>query len=546
MFKVSCSLVLAILLATCVLTYSQTAPTGANPRKASNVTFDRILHADQEPQNWLTYSRTLSGERHSPLTQITPANVPNLELAWSWQAEQTAGVLSATPLVVDGVMYTVQAPNDVIALDAATGRVLWKFPYAPDPRASASGGGRRPNRGLAILDGTLFMGTLDAHLLAIDAASGKLLWSTPVANAVDPICQGRLCYVITHAPLVVKDKVLVGVGGSDGPTRCFLAAFDSKTGKELWRFYSVPAPGEPGNETWSGDSWKTGGGGIWNTGTYDPELNLTYWGTGNPFPPRDGRGRIGDNLYTDSVIALDADTGAMKWHYQFTPHDDQDWDATQIPVLVDVQWQGNPRKAMLFANRNGLVYIFDRVTGEFLLGKPYVQVNWMSGFDDKGRPKRVAPPVVFAATIVQPYSATNWDPPAFSPRTGLLYVPAWERASMSGRPASGPGYSTVRALDPNTGEKKWEFKLNDGWLKGVLTTASDLLFVGSTGDDYSPPEAARLADRYFFALDARTGDVRWRMALTGEIRSAPMSYSVDGKQYVAVSTAQTLFTFALR
>src|SRR5581483_9027340 len=350
-------------------------------RRHPVVTFDRILHAEREPQNWLTYSGTLSGARHSLLTQITPANVKNLELVWIWQA-QTQLRFEATALVEDGVLYTVQPPNDVVALNAATGRVLWTYSHKPLPRARASGGGGRPNRGLAILGGALFLGTLDAHLLAIDAFSGKLIWDTTVANAADPVCE-RACYVITHAPLVVKDKVIVGVGGGEGPIRGFVAAFDAKTGKEAWRFYTVPAAGEPGVETWSGESWKTGGVGVWNTGTYDADLNLTYWGTGNPYPTEighekgGGEARLGDNLFSDSVVALDADTGKLRWHYQFTPHDNMDWDATEIPVLAEIDWQGQRRKVMLMANRNGLMYVLDAVTGQFLLGKPFVEVNWM-------------------------------------------------------------------------------------------------------------------------------------------------------------------------
>jgi alcohol dehydrogenase (cytochrome c) len=547
-------------------------------RRTPAVSFERILDSRREPQNWLTYSGTLSGHRHSPLTQITPTNVKDLELAWIWQAQSTA-TFEATALVVDGVLYTVQAPNDVVALDAVTGRVLWTFPYSPPARARA-GGGDRPNRGLAILGGTLFMGTLDAHLVAIDALTGKLRWNTTVANADDPACQGRLCYVITHAPLVVKNAVIVGVAGGEGRIRGFIAAFDVTTGKELWRFYTIPAAGEPGNETWAGDSWKTGGGGIWNTGAYDADLNLTYWGTGNPAPPNDVSGRSGDNLYSNSVVALDADTGRLKWHYQFTPHDDMDWDAAQIPVLTDLQWQGRSRKVMLWANRNGLLYVLDRITGEFLRGTPFVEVDWMKGFDPKGRPIRVPGKVVnpkstYApgtspylprsvergdpALRVMPGVATNWYPPSYSQRTGLFYVPAWERGTEYGVPLIGAGgYGAVRAFDPITGDRKWEFKLNDAIFSGgVLTTTSDLLFTGVSGDFYSAsgltfgvprltPDPARLVDGYFYALDARTGEVLWRMSLAASVRSGPMSYAVDGKQYVTVAAGNTLFAFALR
>ncbi|HSP68571.1 MAG TPA: PQQ-binding-like beta-propeller repeat protein [Bryobacteraceae bacterium] len=525
---------------------AEIADTSARIHKYPAVSFDRILHASQEPQNWLTYSGTVSGQRYSPLTQITPANVKNLELAWIWQAQSQAR-FEATSLVVDGVLYTVQAPNDVVALDAVTGRVLWTYTYAPAPRARASGGGGQPNRGLAILGETLFIGTLDAHLLAINAGTGKLVWNTTVADVTDPACQGHLCYVITHAPLVVKDKVIVGVGGGEGPIRGFIAAFDVTTGKEVWRFYTIPAAGEPGSETWSGDSWKTGGAGVWNTGAYDPDLNLTYWGTGNPYPPWDGKTRPGDNLYTDSVVALDADTGKLKWQYQFTPHDVMDWDATEIPVLADIQWQGRPRKVMLWANRNGLMYVLDRSTGQFLMGKPFVEVNWMTGFDEKGRPTQVPGQLddPEKTNIVPWLAATNWYPPSYSPNTGLFYIPSWERGSMQRRPS--PSYGAIRAFDPETGEKKWEFKRNDAiFTAGALTTASDLLFTGVGGDYYSGDAAARLVNGYFYALDARTGQLLWQMSLAGSVQSGPMSYSVGGKQYIAVTAGNTLFAFALR
>ena len=513
------------------------------------VTIDRLVGADREPGNWLTYSGNLLGHRHSRLTQITPANVAGLELAWIWSSQST-GQFEATPLVAAGVLYTVQAPNDVVALDAGTGAVIWTHRYAPAAGARATGGGGRPNRGLAILGDTLFLGTLDAHLLAIDARTGKLVWNTTVANFADPACKPPNlpqvpCYVITHAPLVVKDKVIVGTGGGDGGRpgygiRGFIAAFDVTTGKEVWRFSTIPAPGEPGNETWSGDSWKTGGAGVWNTGTFDPDLNLTYWGIGNPVPTVDGASRLGDNLYSNSVVALDAGTGQLKWHYQFTPHDEMDWDSAQVPVLTDIEWQGRPRKVMLFANKNGLMYVLDRSTGQFLSGKPFVEINWMNGFDAKGRPILSG----IAKTDRMPISGTNWHPASYSPTTGLFYIPALDRR----REGPGDAFGALRAIDPRTGEKKWEFRRNDAsFSSGVLTTASGLLFSGTTGDpSYSGPVAARLQDGYLYALDARTGERLWQMAVAGSVRSSPMSYSAGGTQYIAVTGGNFLFAFALR
>jgi alcohol dehydrogenase (cytochrome c) len=517
----------------------------------AQVTFDRVLNADREPQNWLSYSGTLFNQRHSLLTEITPANVKDLELQWVWQT-RSLEKFETTALVVDGVLYTVQAPNDVVALDAVTGRVFWTFPYQPAPEARTCCG--RVNRGLAMLGDTLFMGTIDAHLLAIDARSGTLIWDTIVASAAER-------YSITHAPLVVHDRVIVGTAGGDMGIRGLIAAFDVHTGREVWRFHTIPAPGEPGNDTWSGNSWMTGGAGVWNSGAYDPETNLTFWGTGNPAPDWDGRSRLGDNLYSDSVVALDADTGRLRWHYQFTPHDELDYDSTQVPVLADITWRGQPRKVMLWANRNGLMYVLDRVTGEFLLGKPYVKVNWMDGFDAKGRPQRVPGKVPTPeGTLIQPHvhGATNWAPPSFSPRTGLFYVAHFENSSTFVTEGLSPrsvgqnrrqttmgqvnlqpffnndeeAYGVVRAYDPNTLEPAWEHRMADITWGGVLTTASDVLFSGGK-------------EGYFFALDARSGALLWRASVGGQINSGPMSYAVNGRQYVTVAAGSALFAFAL-
>ena len=518
----------------------------------AQVSFDRILHADKEPQNWLTYSGTPFNQRYTPLAQITPANVKNLELQWVWQAKSLEK-FEATPLVVDGVMYTVQAPNDIVALDASTGRVFWTYEYKVEAGARPCCG--RVNRGVAMLGDTLFMGTIDAHLVAVDAKTGQLRWNTTVEKIGEAVTEK---YAITHAPLIVRDKVIVGAAGGDLGVRGFVAAFDVKTGRELWRFHTIPGPGEPGHETWSGESWRTGGAGVWNSAAYDPETNLTYWGTGNPAPDWDGRQRLGDNLYSDSVLALDADTGRLRWHYQFTPHDELDYDSTQVPVLVDMPWQGRPRKLMLWANRNGIAYVLDRTSGEFLLGKPFVKVNWMDGFEKNGRPIRIPGQIPTPqGTLIMPtvLGATNWSPPSFSPRTGLFYVALWENTGTIVTEGSRPrgtgntpmgqvtltpnfkkadeGYGAVRAYDPHTLLPKWEFKMNDITWAGVLTTASDVLFSGGK-------------EGYFFALDARSGDLLWKVPLGGQVNAGPMSYSVNGRQYVAIAAGNSLFTFSLR
>jgi alcohol dehydrogenase (cytochrome c) len=450
----------------------------------------------------------------------------------------------------------------VVALDARSGRVFWIYRYAtPQDQVACCGSN---NRGLAILGETLFMGTLDTHLVALDARSGKLLWDTEVAP------YRNTGYSITMAPLVVKDKVLVGVGGGELGIRGFLAAFDARTGKQVWRTYTVPAPGEPGSDTWTGDAWKTGGASLWLTGSYDPTLNLTYWGTGNPGPDWYPKQRPGDNLFSDSVIAVDPDTGAMKWHFQFTPNDAYDYDAVQIPVLVDMVWNNRPTKAMLWANRNGFFYVLDRETGKFLFGKPFVKVNWASGLDANGRPIQTPPPDDVVWPGVQ--GGTNWYSPSYSPRTGLMYVPTWENyASVirrqpakyepGGRGFTGGGWTTlapvpnapgtpavrrgplntwteatgtgaVLAIDPRTGDPKWRFTMTDVTDSGILTTASDLLFTGGR-------------EGYFQTLDARTGKLLWKVNLGAQIVSGPITYQVDGKQYVAVISGLTLTTFAL-
>ena len=527
---------------------------------AQDVTFDRIMHPEKEPQNWLSYSGTVFNQRYSPLTQITPANVKNLELQWIWQA-RSLEKFEATALAVDGVLYTVQGPPvggtyQVVALDGVTGRPFWTTEYRPGADAGPCCG--RVSRGLAILGDTLYLGTIDAHLLAIDAKTGRVLWNVEAARAIDK-------YSITHAPLVLKDKIIVGVAGGDRGIRAFIAAYDAKTGKELWRFYTIPGPGEPGNDSWSGDSWKTGGAAVWNSGAYDADANLVYFGTGNPWPDRDGSVRLGDNLYSDSVVALDPDTGKLKWHYQFTPHDMMDYDSTQVPILADLQWQGRARKVMLWANRNGVAYVLDRVSGEFLLGRPFVHVNWIDGFDKTGKPQRVPGKLPTPeGELIMPtvLGATNWAPASFSPRTGLFYVSVWENTgtiAVSGGGRGGPqrtvagtggtpmgqstltpntkkedeGYGAVRAFDPHTLDKRWEFKMNDITWAGVLTTASDLVFSGGK-------------EGYFFALDARSGDLLWKVALGGQVNSGAMTYSINGKQYITVTAGNALFAFALR
>jgi len=526
----------------------------------AQVTSDRLVRAESEPRNWLTYSGSYRSQRHSQLREIAPANVGNLEQKWIFQAESLQS-FSATPLVVDGVMYVTQPPNDIVALDAKNGRVFWVYHYAPAPGRICCRG--LVNRGVAILDDTLYMATVDAHLVAVDARNGELLWDAKVGEA-------KSAYAMTLAPLVVKDKVIVGVAGAEYGIRGYIAAYDAKTGKEAWKAYTIPGPGEPGHDTWPADGWEHGGASVWTTGSYDPELNLTYWGIGNPGPDFNAAQREGDNLYSDSVIALDADTGKLKWHFQFTPNDPYDYDSTQIPVLVDAPWNGTPRKLMLWGNRNGFFYVLDRATGRFLLGKPFTKVNWASGLNPvTGRPI-LTPQPPGQPTFPGPAGATNWYSPSYSPRTGLFYLSAWENYSTifaegervtyregqnftGGNLRQTPGTApmpllgrgvintwhegaprgVVLAIDPMTGDQKWKFEMHDVTTSGILTTASDLLFAGGR-------------EGYFHALDARTGALLWKVSVGGEVAAAPISYEVDGRQYVAVAAGHALFAYALR
>ncbi len=509
----------------------------------AQVTYQRLLQAEKEPGNWLTYSGAYSSHRYSSLDQINRENVNKLRVKWAFQMQSFEKV-EASPLVVDGIMYVSQPPSDVFALDVRTGRPFWSYKRdLPTPINACCG---LVNRGVAILGDTIYLGTIDGHLVALDAKTGSLIWDVKVADH-------RAGYAITAAPLAIKDKIIVGIAGGEYGIRGFLDAYDAKTGERAWRFYTVPGPGQPGHESWEGDSWKTGGAPTWLTGSFDPELNLIYWGTGNPAPDFNGEVRKGDNLYSDSVIAVDADSGKLKWHFQFTPHDVWDWDAVQIPILVDAEFQGRARKLMLWPNRNAFYYVLDRKTGEFLLAKPFAKQTWAKGIDKNGRP--IAKPEMFPSekgTLVYPAvtGAMNWRSPSYSPVTRLLYVPALERANIffvgeaeyfSGNTYYGSlyqpmaddlGWSAIKALVPQTGKVKWEYKLYQGIESGLLSTAGNLVFGGT-------------AEGQFFALDALTGQELWRLGLGGRVIAAPISYLSEQKQLVTIAIGNTIFTFEL-
>ena len=509
----------------------------------AQMTYQRILNSAGEAGNWLTYSGNYAAHRFSSLDQINDSNVHKLKPVWSFQV-QSLQKFETTPLVFDGIMYITEPPSNVTALDVKTGRPLWRYrrTLADDMRVCCG----QVNRGVAALGDLIYVGTVDAHLVALHAKTGSVIWDTVVANY-------KGGYSITGAPLAVKDKIVIGMAGGEYGVRGFLDAYDAKTGKRAWRFWTIPGPGEPGNETWKGDSWKTGAAATWVTGAYDPEINLLYWGTGNPGPDWNGDVREGDNLYSDSVIAVDADTGKLKWHFQFTPHDVHDWDATEVPVLIDGEIRGTKRKLVVFPNRNAFYYVLDRVTGEFLLGKPYAKQTWAKGLDDKGRPMRA--PNTFPThegTLVWPAvaGASNWYSPTFSPRTGTLYVSTREAASVyfigdaefkEGEQFNGGGFrnvpggeewGAVRAMNPVTGEIKWEHKLFTPPWAGLMSTAGNLVFGGTN-------------EGQVFALHAVTGKPLWRYQAGGMARSNPISYSADGKQYIATTMGNTLHVFGL-
>ena len=523
------------------------AATATSTTTASGISNQDLLDGLKNPARWLQYSGDYNGQRHSPLTQITPQNVSRLSPQWTFQSDTLAlsRGFEATPLVVDGVIYMTGPNGSAWAMDARSGRLFWRYrrPNAPDLTAGA---GYPVNRGFAILGDRLFMVTLDAHVVALDTKTGVVVWDSEMVDY-------KAGYAATPAPLVVKDKVIVGSSGGENPTRGFISAFDAKTGKQLWRFYTIPNPGEKGSETWpSPDAMIRGGAAAWVTGSYDPELNLVYFGTGNPNPDYYGAERKGDNLYTCSIVALDADTGELKWHYQFTPHDTHDWDSDHIPVLANVPIAGQSRKVVMVANRNGFFYALDRATGKLLLAKPFTDTNWAREIGADGRPivldedgtKKCLPDF---------WGGTNFMPPSFDPALNLFFVTARETCVTYfpvkpeikvGQTSVGGGvrrvadrifdYGALRAIDPSTGERKWELRYTTPSLAGVMSTASGLVFAGDNEGN-------------FMAVDARTGKALWHYPTGASIwGAAATTYMLDGRQYVLIPSGSNLTAFALR
>jgi alcohol dehydrogenase (cytochrome c) len=517
------------------------------PTVVSPVTNERLRQAASEPGNWLMYSGTFDGTRHSALDEINRQTVGALRLKWVYQLASGDDPVEATPLVVDGIMYVTEPPSSVLALDAATGRLLWKY------QRTLLGAVRQccwnTNQGVAVFGTRVYVGTLDAHLVALDGATGKVAWDVEVAKPVDG-------YSIKSAPLAVNDKIVIGVAGGEFGVRGFVDAYDSHTGNRVWRFHTTPGPGEPGHETWVGDSWRTGGGPTWLVGSFDPELNLLYWGVGNPAPAFGGVNRQGDNLYTESVVALDLATGGLRWYFQFTPHDEHDWDANQIPVLVDRTIAGVKRKLMLWANRNGFFYVLDRETGQFLHAQPFVKQTWAKGLTPEGRPILASEPATSPrGTLVWPgHGATNFWSPSYSPITDLYYVHAHERPSIyvsgsAAAPAAGAffengkaeaaagGTGAILALRPETGDQAWTYALEAGAVLtfshgGLLSTRGNVVFGGS-------------GEGRFVALDAQTGKELWRTELGSAIFAAPITFRSDGTQLLTIAAGRNLFTFEL-
>jgi alcohol dehydrogenase (cytochrome c) len=495
--------------------------------------------------DWLHFQGNPQGHRYSPLKTINKTNVSRLKPVWTFQLDKT-DKFEASPIAQNGILFVSEPPSDVTAVESRSGKVLWRYKRVlPDNVPYCCG---RVNRGVAVLGDLVFIGTLDAHLVALDAATGHVVWDVAVADY-------KKGYSSTVAPLIVKDKVIIGSAGGEFGVRGYLAAYEAKTGKEAWRLWTVPAAGEKGTETWLGDSYKYGSATTWVTGSYDPELNTIYWGTGNPGPDWKGDKRAGDNLYSNSLLAVDGDTGKMKWYFQFTPHDVHDLDSTQVPVLVDEMWNGKMRKLVLFANRNAFYYVLDRTTGEYLLGKQYVRQTWAQPeLDAKGRPTRMPNTSPTPnGTVVYPNSpgATNFQAPAYSPLTKLHYVMTRDEGGvfysgddtykegswyLAGRFVSKPGEEAtgaIKAIDPKTGKSKWEYPMSAPSWSGVLATAGGLVF-------------AATADGDMIALDDATGKLLWKFPMGGKAFANPVSYvGADGKQHITIACGHTLFAFAV-
>ena len=533
------------------------------PPSSSALTFDDLLTGLKNPVRWPMYSGDFSAQRHSPLTQITPENVNRLTPQWTFQTDQSpymttgrGGGLQSVPLEMDGVIYMAGAMGRVFAIDARSGRQIWQY-HRNLPPDVAQATTRAETRGLAILGNRIYVGTLDAHVVALNIKTGKEVWDTVMEDY-------HKFFTVTSAPLVISgNRVITGTSGGDrGAYRFFIDSYDAETGKRLWRWYAVPAPGEPGSETWpNADAMAKGGGATWTIGTYDPELNLIYWGTGNPNGAPDSR--MGDNLYTASLVALDADTGKLKWYYQVVPHDIHDYDATQTPVLADVTIAGQPRKVVMLASKVGYLYVLDRTNGKFLTAHALSETstNWAREFGPDGRP--ILNKDDGTTCLPDIHGVANYWPSSYDPTQNLFILTTHEVCEIFNLPqkgqvpasagswtVGGAGYASLRAVDPLTGQQKWEYRFpasdfgltgvsptragqgisNSG---GVISTASNLVFSGDNEGN-------------FIAFDSRTGKPLWHYQCGSPVwGSAPITYMLDGKQHVVISAGMTLTDFAL-
>jgi len=520
----------------------------------AQVTSERLVNSAKEPQNWMTYSGDYSGKRFSLLTQINTGNAPAMVAKWVYQTGAT-GKLETSPLVVDGILYATAQDDRAFALDARTGRPIWMYQrQIPSDIRPCCG---HVNRGLAILGDKVFLGTLDAHVIALDAKTGAVIWDVVAADY-------QKGYSFTVAPLAVKGQIVLGVSGGEYGVRGFIDAYDAATGERKWRFYTVPGPGEPGHESWEGDSWKVGGAPAWNTGTYDPSTNQIFWPTGNPAPSNRGEGRAGDNLYSNSLLALNAETGKLNWYFQFTKHDEHDWDATQVPVIIDVPsvsatgidtttWAGG-KHLIAQADRNGFFYVIDRTNGKLISANAYGKTTWSDAKDADGRPvaNRNASPTLEGHTVCPgALGATNFMAPTYDPQTGLFYVTARDQCDIfstapqpyeAGHAFYGSAYfpseeaepyrGFLKAIDPATGEVKWKFEHTSPTWSGVLSTAGGLVFSGD-------------AEGNFIAFDAASLKPLWHFQMGGAVYAPPMAFAVDGKEYVAIAAGSAVYAFGL-
>jgi alcohol dehydrogenase (cytochrome c) len=495
--------------------------------------------------SWPSYNGDYTGQRFSSLDQINQANVSQLRAAWVFHSPHSRD-MEVTPVVVNGLML-VTAANDLFALDAQTGRVVWHY-SRPVTEGLIDDAAQHHNRGVGVWKSHVCAETDNAHLFCLDSRSGNLLWDVAYA-------EGNKNYGATSAPLVIKDKVIVGTSGGDDGVRGFVAAYEAASGKLAWRFWTIPGPGEPGSESWPGELYKHGGGTTWMPGTYDPQLNTLYWGTSNPSPDFDGAVRPGDDLYTDCLLALDPDTGKLKWHFQFTPHDLFDYDATETPVLIDTVYRGTPRKLLVQANRNGFLYVLDRTDGKFLSAVRFVEkLNWASAIDAQGRPIRtnIQPSAEGTRTCPGFAGATNWFSPSYHPASKLFFFIANEDCSIySLKPedfkegqtyyatgvrhsATDHGQKILLAYDLESDKPAWRYvQAGEGYSSaGTMTSAGNLLFFGDNTQSFE-------------AVDPRSGKPLWHFNTGQSIHASPMSYAVLGKQYVTIAAGSDIFSFAL-